>query len=71
MPAHTFSSVAAIFSSISGKQFVRCRLKHALQTSGCLLFTQNGVLSLPSLLFEIKGSHKVRDRVRKEAAASP
>jgi len=49
---------------------VRYRLEQALQTSGCLLFTQNGVLSLSSLLFEIKGSHKVRDQVSKDAEAS-
>ena len=46
-----------------------CRLMSALQPSGCLLFTQNGVLSLPILLFESKRSRKVRDQVIKEAVA--
>jgi hypothetical protein len=36
-----------------------------------LLLTQNGVLSLPILLFKIKISRKVRDQVNKEAAVSP
>jgi len=71
VPAHTFTSGAAIVRSIPGKQFVECRLKSALQTSGYFLLTQNGVLSLPSLLFEIKRSSKVRGQVNKEAAASP
>jgi len=34
------------------------------------MLTQNGVLSPPILLFEIKRSRKVRDQVTKEAAAS-
>jgi hypothetical protein len=46
-------------------------LRPAWQTSGWLLLTENGVLSLPILLFEIKGSRKMRDQVSKEAAASP
>ena len=71
MLVHNFSSVVAIFSSIPGTQFVRCRLEPALQTPGCLLFTQIGVLSLPSLLLEIKGSDKVRYQVSKEVATSP
>jgi len=70
VPAHTFSSGAAIVCSMPGKHFVGC-LRPALQTSGCLLLTQNGVLSLPILLFEIKISRKVRDQVMKVAAASP
>jgi len=49
--------------SIPGTYFVGCRLRPALQTAGCLLLTQNGVLSLPILLFEIKRSRKVRDQV--------
>ena len=71
VPALTFSSGAAIVCSIPGTQFVRCPLRHALQISGCLLLTQNGVLSLPILLFEIKRSCKVQDQVSKEAAGSP
>ena len=71
MPAHTIPIDAATVCSIPGNQLVGCRLRPALQPSGCLLLTQNGVLSLPILLFEIKRSHKVRDQVIKEAAASP
>ena len=48
-----------------------CRLRLALETPRCLMLTQNGVLSLPILLFEIKRNRKVRDQVSKEAAASP
>jgi len=71
VPAHTFCSGAATVRSIPGTQFVGCLLRPALQTSGCLLLTQNGVLSLSILLFEIKIIRKVRDQVSKEAAASP
>jgi len=71
VPAHTLSSGAAIPCSISGKQLLEHRLRPALQTSWCLLLTQNVALSLPILLFEIKRSRKVRDQVIKEAAASP
>jgi len=71
VPAHTFSSGAVILCSIPGTQLVECCLRPALQTSGCLLLTQNGVLSLLILFFEIKGSRKVGDQVSKEAAASP
>ena len=71
VPAHTFSSGAATVCSIPWRHFVGRRLRPALQTSGCLLLTQNGVLSVPILLFEIKISRKVRDQVSKEAAASP
>ena len=71
VPAHTFSSGAGILYSIPGTHFVGCRLRPALQTSGCFLLTQNGVLSLSILLFEIKIIRKVRDEVTKEAAASP
>jgi hypothetical protein len=70
VPAHTFPTGAGIVCSIPGTQFAGCHLKPALQTSGCLLFTQNGVLSLPTLLFEIKRFRKVRDQVSKKAAAS-
>jgi hypothetical protein len=70
VPAHTFSSGAAIVCSIPGTHFVGC-LRPALQSSGCLLLTQNGVLSLLILLFKIKRIHKVQDQVSKEAAASP
>jgi len=70
VPAHTFSSGADILCSIPGTQLVACHLRSALQTSGCLLLTQNGVLSLPILLFEINGSRKVRDQVSKETATS-
>ena len=71
VPAHTFYSAAGILYSIPGTHFVGCSLRPALQTSGCFLLTQNGVLSLSTLLFEIKISRKVRDQVTKEAAASP
>jgi len=71
VPAHTFSSGAAIVCSIPGTHFVVCRLRPALQTSGYLPLTQNGILSLPILLFEIKRSHTVQNQVNKEAAASP
>ena len=70
MPAHTFSSGAAIACSIPSMQLVGCCLRPALQPSGCLLLTQNGVPSLLILLFEIKRSRKVWDQVSK-AAASP
>jgi len=71
VPAHTFSSGAAIVCSIPGKQLEECHLRPALQTAGCLLLTQNCVLSLPILYFGIKRSHRVRDQVSNEAAASP
>ena len=71
MPAHTFSSGAATVCSILGTQLEECRLRPALQTSGCLLLFQNGVLSLPILLFEIRRSRRARDQASKEAAASP
>jgi len=71
VPAHIYSSGTAIVCSIPGTQFVGCSLRPALQTSGCLLLTQNCVLALPILLFEIKRSRKVRDQVSKDAAASP
>ena len=58
-------AVRPIYGSLGVK-----RLRPALQPSGCLLLTQNGVLSLPILLFEIKRSCKVRYLVSKEAAAS-
>ena len=51
VPAHTFSSGAAIVCSISGTQLEECCLRPALQTSGCLLLTENGVLSLTILFF--------------------
>ena len=53
MPANNFSSAAAIICSIPGMQLVGCHLRPALQPSGCLLLTQNGVLLLPILLFEV------------------
>ena len=71
VPAHTLSSGAAIVCSIPGTQLEEYRLRPALQTSGCLLLTQNGVLSLPILFFGIKRSRRARDHVAKEAAASP
>ena len=37
-------------------------LRTVLQPTGCLLLTQNGVLSLPIILFEIERSLKVRDQ---------
>jgi hypothetical protein len=71
VPAHTFSSGAAIVCSIPGTQLEGCRLRPALQTSGCLLLTQNGVLPLPILFSGIKRRRRARDQVIKEAAASP
>jgi len=70
VPAHTFSSGAGIVFSIPGTQ-LECRLWPALQTSECLLLTQNGVLSLPILFFGIKRSCRARDQVHKEAVESP
>jgi len=70
VPAHMFSSGAATVSSIPGTQLEECRLRTALQTSGCLPFIQNGVLSLPILLSEIRRSHRARNQVSNEAAAS-
>jgi hypothetical protein len=70
VPAHTFFIGAAVVCSIPAMLFVGCCLRPVLQTSGCLLLTQNGVVSLPILLFEIKRSHKVRDQMTKEAVAS-
>jgi hypothetical protein len=69
VPAHTYSGGAAIVCSFPGKHFVVCHLRPALQTSGYIPLTQNGVLKLPILLFELKGSHKLQNRVNKEAAA--
>jgi len=51
VPAHTFFSGAAIVCSIPETQLDECRLRPALQTSGYLLLTENGVLSLPILFF--------------------
>jgi len=69
VPAHTFSSGTAIVCSIPGMQLVGCRSMPALQPSGCLLLTQNGVFSLQILPFEMERSRKVRDQVSKAAAA--
>jgi hypothetical protein len=71
MHAHNISSSAATICSIPGTQLVGFILRSALQTSGCFLLTQNDVLLLLILRFEIKRSRKVRDQVSKEAAASP
>ena len=71
VPAHTFFSGAATVCSIPGTQLEEGRLRPVLQKSGCLLLIQNGVLSLPILLFEIGRSRRARDQVSKEAAASP
>jgi hypothetical protein len=71
VPANTFSISAAIVCSILGMHVVGCHLRPTLQTSRCLLLTQNGVLSMPLQLFEIKRSHKVQDQVSKQTAASP
>jgi hypothetical protein len=71
VPAQSFSSGVFIVCSIPGTNFVGCLLRPALQPSGCLLLTQNGVLSLQILLFEMKRSRKVRDQVIKDAAATP
>ena len=54
VPAHAFSGGAAIGCSIPGMQLVGCHLRPVLQPSGCLLLTQNGVLSLLILLFEVE-----------------
>jgi hypothetical protein len=43
----TFASGATNVCSIPGADFVGYRLRPALQTSGCILLTQNGVLSMP------------------------
>jgi hypothetical protein len=69
VPAHTISSGAAIMFSIPGIQLVGCHLRLALQTSRCLPLTQNGVLSLSILLFEIKRNCKMWDQVSNEAAS--
>jgi hypothetical protein len=47
MPPHTISSGAAIVCRIPGTHFVGCRFRPAFQTSGCIVLTQNGVLSMP------------------------
>ena len=70
VPAHTFSSSDATVYSISGTQLEECHLRFVLQTSGRVLLLQNGVLSLPILLFQIR-SRRAWDQVRREAAASP
>jgi len=44
VPAHTFSSSTATVCSIPGTQLEERRLRPLLQTSGCLLLIQNGVL---------------------------
>jgi hypothetical protein len=59
VPAHTFSTGAAIPCGNPGTHFVGCSLRPALQTSGCFLLTQNGVLSLLILLFKTQISRKV------------
>ena len=71
VPAYMFSRGAATVCSIPGTQLEECRLRHVLQTSGCLPFIQNGVISLSILLFEIKRTRRARDQVNKEAEASP
>ena len=71
VPAHMFSSGAETACSIPGMQLEECLLRPTLQTSGCLLLIQNGVLSLLILLFEIRRSLRAQDQVSKEAAASP
>ena len=71
VPAHMFCSGAATVCSIPGTQLEECRLRPALQPPGCLPLIQNGVLSLPILLFEIRRSRRAPDQVSKEAAASP
>ena len=42
VPAHMFSSGAATVCSIPGTQLEECRLRPALQTSGCLLLIRTG-----------------------------
>ena len=69
MPEHSFFSIEAIICSIPGMQFVGCCLRPAFQPFGCLLLTQNGVLSQLILHFEIEGSCKVRDQASKEVVA--
>ena len=51
---HLFQRCCHCFS-IPGIQPVGCHLRPALQPSGCLLLTQNGVLWLSILLFEVAG----------------
>jgi len=70
VPAHMFSRDSATVCSIPGTQLEECRLRPALHISGCPLFIQNGVFSLPILLFKIIRSRRSRDQVSKEAAAS-
>jgi hypothetical protein len=43
----TFSSGAAVVCSIPGEHFAGYHLLPALNTSACLLLTQNDVLSMP------------------------
>jgi hypothetical protein len=47
VPAQNVSSGAVIVYSITVTHFVGYRLRTALLTCGCLLLTQNGVLSVP------------------------
>ena len=58
VPVHMLSSGAATVCSIPGTQLEECRLRTALQTSGCLPLIQSGVLSLLILPFEIRRSHR-------------
>jgi hypothetical protein len=69
VPAHTFTSGAAIVCSIPETRFVGCRLRSALQTSGCFLLTEN-VLSLQILLFGIRRNRKVRVQMSEEVATA-
>ena len=49
--AYTFPKGTYIACSISRTQLLGCHWRPAIQPSGCLLLTQNGVLSLLILLF--------------------
>ena len=51
VPAHAFPSGDATVCGIPGTQLEECLVRPALQTSGCLMLIQNGVLSLPIFAF--------------------
>ena len=70
VPAHTFSSGAAIACSIPEMKLVGCHLRPVLQPCGCLLLVQSAVLSLPILLWNKKKSQGAI-QVNKEAVATP
>ena len=67
----TFPAVLPLFVAFMERTLWDVVFRPALQPSGCLLLTQNGVLLLPILLSGLKISREVRDQVSKEAATSP